>query len=588
MSSDAWITLGVIVVMIAGLVSGRLSPPVGVLGATGGLYLVGVIEADQAFSGFSNIAPITVAGLYVLAEGISKTGALRPVLRHTLGPAGGTRAAVARLIAPSAGASAFVANTPVVAMLVPEVTRWSDREGRSASKYLIPLSYASILGGTLTVIGTSTNLVVSGLLEANGAEGFSLFEMAKVSGPVVIVGLAVIVVFGAPLLPPRRRPRDASAESDRPFTVTMRVIPDGAVDGRSVAAADLRHLQGVFLVEVRRLDRVIAPVGPEQTLRAGDELVFVGQVDQIVDLQGRRGLEPADGHLLADLPSDGDQGFFEAVVGPASPLVGETLAEAEFRGRYQAAVVGIHRAGEAIRTKLGDVRLRTGDTLLLLAGRDFRNQWRDRADFLLVSRLDGPDLRASAKAPIAAIALAGVAILPLLDLLSVTRATVLGIGVLVVARVLTPREARDAVDLNVVLMIAGALGLGTAVQSSGLADQLADGLLDATSSFGDVGVIVGLLLTTMLLTELITNTAAAALVFPTAVTVAADTGLDVRVTLIGVAVAASASFLTPIGYQTNTMVYGPGGYRFSDYLRLGLPLSAVAVVGVTTMVLLLG
>jgi len=586
-TTDAWITLGVVLVMIAGLMSGRVSPPVGVLGATGFLYLIDVIDADQAFSGFANIAPITVAGLYVLAEGISKTGALKPVMRLTMSTDAGIRANVARLVVPAAGASAFVANTPIVAMLVPEVTRWSDSRGRSASKYLIPLSYASILGGTLTVIGTSTNLVVSGLLASIGEEPFDLFEMAQVSAPMVVVGLLVIVTVGPRLLPPRRRPRHAGTESGRPFTVAMRVTPGGPIDGRSVVAADLRHLEGVFLVEVRRADRDIAPVSPEQTLRGGDELVFVGQVDQIVDLQGRRGLDTVSTDPSSELPVDGEHGFFEAVVGAASPLVGETLAEAEFRGRYQAAVVGIHRAGEPVRSKLGDVRLRVGDTLLLLAGRDFRNQWRDRDDFLLVSRLDGPDLRASAKAPIAAACLALVAVLPLLDLLSVTRATVLGTFILVLTRVLTPREARDAVDLNVVLMIGGAFGLGAAVATSGLADRIAELLLDATSSLGDFGVVMGLLLATMVLTELITNTAAAALIFPTAVAVAGDTGLDVRITLIGVAVAASASFLTPIGYQTNTMVYGPGGYRFTDYLRLGLPLSIVAVVGVATMVVVL-
>jgi len=587
-SADAWITLGVMLGMIVGLVSGRISPPVGVLGATGLLYLLGVIEADEAFSGFSNIAPITVAGLYVLAEGISKTGALRPILRVTLGTVSGTRTAVARLVAPTAAASAFVANTPIVAMLLPEVTRWSDTRGRSASKYLIPLSYASILGGTLTVIGTSTNLLVSGLIEESGGEPFSLFEMIKVSGPVALVGLLVIIAVGAPLLPPRRRPRHASDDSDRPFTVAMRVVPGGPLDGRSVEAADLRHLEGVFLAEIRRQDRNIAPVAPEQTLRADDELVFVGQVDQIVDLQGRRGLEPASGDPLRDLPAEATNAFFEAVIGAASPLVGNTLAGIGFRGRYQAAVVGIHRAGEAVHAKLGDVPLRAGDTLLLLAGRDFRNRWRERTDFLLVSRLDGPDLRASAKAPIAALALALVALLPVFDVMTVTRATVLAAGVLVLARVLSPREARDAVDLNVVLMIGGAFGLGAAVQSSGLAETIADGLLDATSSFGDFGVVLGLLLSTMILTELVTNTAAAALVFPTAVTVAADSGIDVRITLIGVAVAASCSFLTPIGYQTNTMVYGPGGYRFTDYLRLGVPLSIIVIIGVSAMVTVLG
>ena len=558
------------------------------MGTTAALFVFGVIDAEQAFSGFSNLAPITVAGLYIVAEGISKTGALEPFLRVALGDSRGPRATGARLVVPSAAASAFVANTPIVAMLVPEVTRWADARRFSASRVLIPLSYATILGGTLTVIGTSTNLVMSGLLVESGQDSLSLFELAPISAPVVAVGLFVIIMLGPRVMPERRRPRAQAEATERPFTVAMRVIADGPLDTTTVTEAGLRHLDGVFLVEIRRAEKLITPVNPDQTLRANDILIFAGQVDSVVDLQSKRGLESASGDPMQFVEHDRDHGFFEAVVGAASPLAGRTLADVEFRSRYQASVVGVHRAGELVRAKLGEVQLQAGDTLLLLAGRDFSTNWRDQQDFLLVSPLDGPDLRASSKAPIAALALAVVAIPPLLDVWSVTRSTVLACGLLVVARVLTPSETRDAVDLNVVIMIAGSFGLGAAVQTTGLADEIASVISSSTSWMGDYGVVVGLLLSTMILTELVTNAAAVALIFPTAVSVAGNLGVEPRTMLIGVAVAASASFLTPIGYQTNTMVYGPGGYRFSDYLRLGLPLSLVTVVGVSAMVMLLG
>ena len=587
MGLDTLLTVAVLLVMVAGLVSSRVSPPVGVLGATAVLFVLGVIDASEAFSGFSNPAPLTVAGLYVLAEGIGKTGALSPFLRLVLSRSDDPRTSLARLVLPSAGASSFLANTPIVAMLVPEITTWADRRGVSSSRLLMPLSFATILGGTLTVIGTSTNLVVSGLLVEDGQEPLSMFELTKVSLPVAVVAMLALLVLAPLLLPERKRPRNMADEQGRPFTVSMRVLPGGPLDGIRVEEGQLRSLDGVYLAELQRDGGVIAPVRPDQTVRAEDILVFVGQVDLVVDLHTLRGLEPSEGDPLLELPDGAEHGFFEAVLGPASPLVGNTLAEVQFRARYQGAVVGIHRSGEAQTGKLGEVRMATGDTLLILAGRDFRVRWRDKGDFLLVSRLDGPDLGASTKAPLAGLALLAVVLLPILGILSVTRSTVLAAGLLVFSGVLSPREARDAVDMNVVLMIGGAFGMGEAVRKTGLADSIASGILDGLGDFGVVGVVIGLIIATMILTELVTNAAAAALILPTALLVANDLALDPRILAIAIAVAASSSFLTPIGYQTNTMVYGPGGYRFTDYLRLGIPLSIITVLGLTVMVTVL-
>ncbi len=584
MTFEAWITVAVLAAMIAALVTGRVSPPVGVIGGTAVLYVAGVTTADQAFSGFANTAPITVAGLYVIAGAIEKTGAIQPVARALLGSSRSERGNLARLVWPSAASSAFLANTPIVAMLAPAVTRWSDETGRSASTYLIPLSYGTILGGALTVIGTSTNLVVSGLLEDSGAEPLGLFELARIGLPIAVVGLVVIVVLAPIVLPERRRPRATNAGRD--FTVSMTVVPAGAVDGVSVADAGLRNLSGVFLVEIDRAGKAIAPVRPEQTLRGGDRLVFAGQVDNIVDLQGTKGLKPTETDASEVLGAQRDTAFFEVVLGSSSPLVGRTVAEMDFRARYQAAVLAVHRSGAPVKEKIGTARLRVGDTLLVVAGKDFRVRWRDAGDFLLVSRLDAPLPATTSQAPWAGAALAAVVLLPMFGVLSVTRATIFAAICLVLVGVLRPREARDAVDVNVVLMIGGAFGLGEAVRVSGLADLIADGIFDGLGWAGTAGTVVGVIVATMVLTELITNAAAVALVFPIALGVADQADLDPRLLMIGVAVAGSASFLTPIGYQTNTMVYGPGGYRFTDYLRLGVPLSLLVVGGVTSLVLM--
>lgn len=585
MSAEGWITLAVLAAMVVGLVRGRVSPPAGVLGATALLYVLGVTTAAEAFSGFANTAPITVAGLYVIAGAVDKTAALQPIVSRLLATPKSVRLDLARLVVPSALGSAFLANTPIVAMLTPAVTRWADEKGRSASTFLIPLSYATILGGALTAIGTSTNLVASGLLEDVGLEALGLFELATVGLPLAIVGIVTILILAPILLPERRRPR--KAEAGRSFTVAMNVDTGGSVDGQSVQDAGLRALSGVYLVEIERPDRTIAPVPPTQTLRGGDRLVFAGRVDDIVDLQGIDGLTAAETDALDEINADRDVAFFEVVVGPSSPLSGRTPAQVGFRQRYSGAVLAIHRSGEQLGGKLGTTRLQAGDTLLVVAEKGFRTRWRDSGEFLLVSRLDAEMPTASSRSIWALAAIALVVLLPLLDVMSVTRATILSAILLVGAGVMRPREARDAVDVNVVLMIGGAFGLGQAVSTSGLADQISNALLNVSFG-GTFGAVVGVVITTMVLTELITNAAAVALVFPIAIDIAERSGLDPRVMIIGAAIAGSSSFLTPVGYQTNTMVYGPGGYRFTDYLRLGIPLSLLSIVIISVMVAMLG
>lgn len=579
---EAWITLAVLAAMVAGLVRGRVSPPAGVIGATALLYVLGVTTAAEAFSGFANTAPITVAGLYVIAGAVDKTGALQPIVSRLLTTPKSVRFDLARLVIPSAMGSSFLANTPIVAMLTPAVTRWGDETGRSASTFLIPLSYATIFGGAITAIGTSTNLVASGLLEESGEEALGLFELAKIGLPLAVLGIVLIIVLAPMLLPERRRPR--TAEAGRSFTVRMEVAADGPVDGQSVEAAGLRSLNGVYLVEIERPGLVIAPVRPTQTLRGGDTLVFAGGVDDIVDLQGIDGLSAAESDALDELNAERDVAFFEVVVGPSSPLAGRTAAEVGFRQRYSGAILAVHRSGEQLGGKLGAARLRTGDTLLVVAEKGFRTRWRDSGEFLLVSRLDAEMPAASNKSVFALLAIGVVVALPLLGAMSVTRSTILAAILLVGAGVLRPREARDAVDVNVVLMIGGAFGLGQAVSTSGLADQISNVLLNSVGAAGTIGAVAGVVITTMVLTELITNAAAVALVFPIAVDIAERSGLDPRLMVMGAAIAGSASFLTPVGYQTNTMVYGPGGYRFTDYLRLGAPLSLLSVIVISVMV----
>ncbi|WP_153396534.1 SLC13 family permease [Ornithinicoccus halotolerans] len=587
MTLDAWLTLAVIVAVLATLVRGRVSPAVVVFGGAVALLVLGVVGPEEAFSGFSNPAPITVAALYVLAAGIEKTGALTPVMQSTLGERGWYRRPLLRTLLPTAGASAFLNNTPIVAMLIPQVTAWAQRRGVAVSKLLMPVSYAAVLGGLLTVIGTSTNLVVSGQMGELGLQELGFFEIGKVGLPIAVLGLLALVVLAPRLLPVRRSARREMEQEGRRFTVEMLVQPGGPVDGKTVEEARLRNRpSGLFLASVDRGDTTIAPVRPETVLRGGNRLHFVGPVADVVDLQDVPGLRSAELEHVLDL-ADPSVRYFEAVVGSRSPLVGTTLKDVGFRSTYQAAVLGIHRSGQLLEGRLGTEEIRVGDTLILVSDPGFRERWRDRADFLLVAGLDGTPPVASSRAWIPVTILLSVVLLAATGLFPILQGALVGAIALVATRVLTPLQARRAIDVEVIVVIASAFGLAAAMQTSGLAETVASGLVGMFGTLGPWGVLLGLVLTTILLTEMVTNNAAALLMLPISVSAATASGLDPRGAAIAVAVAASASFLTPIGYQTNTMVYGPGGYRFTDYARLGWVLTLIVVVVTVTLVPLL-
>ncbi|MGF1595495.1 MAG: SLC13 family permease [Acidimicrobiales bacterium] len=584
MTTDAWVTLATLAVTFALLVLDRFPPAGIVVAATTTLLLVGVIDAEQAFAGLSNPAPITVAALFVLAAAAERTGLLAAPVARLLGEPGRARGAShLRLLLPTAGASAVFNNTPLVAMLIPDVVTWCRRNDRPASRYLLPLSYAAILGGTLTVLGTSTNLVVSGLVAAGGDDPLGMFELAKVGGPVAAVGLVVLFTVTVPLLPSRAAVADRVAADSRAFTVEMRVRDDPSIAGATVEGAGLRHLRGVYLVQLRRAGRLMVAVGPDEILLPGDVLTFAGQVDDVLDLQRKPGLESVVRHEVDSIATVG-RGLYEVVVGRMSPVAGRTLREADFRARYGAAVVAIHRAGHALRGKLGDVRLRHGDTLVVVASGGFRRRYGQSSDFLVVADLDAPAPTADAKAVWVAAIGTGFVALTSLGVLATVEGALLAAGAVIAGRIMTFAEAKRAVDLDVILLIGAAFGLGAAVDRSGLAITIADLVIGVSDGLGTFGLVLGIVVATSILTELVTNNAAAVVVFPIAVAVADAAGLDARVMAIGVAIAASTSFLSPIGYQTNTMVYGPGGYRVIDYVRGGLPLSVAVQLTIATAV----
>ncbi len=581
MELDAWITAAVVVAMLVGLAVDRISPAAVVLTATVSLLILGVIDQEQAFAGFGNAAPLTVAALYVLAYGADKTGVLTPVVNRLLGKKGEvSTASLARLNLPTAGVSAFINNTPLVAMLIGQVTSWCSRRGVSPSKLLLPISYAAILGGTLTVIGTSTNITASGLLQESGQDPIGLFEITKVSLIPALVGMLVLIFIVPRLIPNRKGAIEEFTEEMRDFSILMTVKPGGPMDGVTVADAGLRHLNGIYLVEIERKGTLQPAVSPSRTLRGGDRLTFVGESSAIIDFQRTPGLESAETEHMLEIDSP-EHTFYEAVVGNDSRLLGRTLEEIGFRARYQAAVVAIHRSSGRIDRQLGQVELHAGDTLILLAGPDFRANSRRGRDFLMVARIGGPPPSATKRAPFVGLLALGVIVLAAFEVLDILELALIASGILLATRTISISEAGEAIDFSVVLLIAASFGIGEAMQETGLAETIANGMLDVFGGWGDLGIIFGIALAMTILTELISNNAAVVVLFPITLSIAADTGLDPRVMVLMIAVMASSSFLTAVGYQTNLMVYGPGGYRFGDLIKAGLPLSITLLILVT-------
>jgi len=589
MTLHAWLTLAVLTGTLALLVRNRTVPAMVVSGALVLLLGLGVITPGQALSGFANPAPFTVAALYVVARAVEKTGGLQPILGALLGGRTGRapprpgRASMARLLVPVAAASSFLNNTPIVAMVSPQVETWAERRGQSPSHYLMPLSFASILGGVVTVIGTSTTIVVSGLLESQGMPAIGMFEISRVGFPLAAAGLGFLLLLSPVLLPHRRGSLREFEEEYREYTLNMVVTPGGPFDGKAVGEGILMNQEGVFLAEVRRGGEIIAPASPQTHLQGGDLLTFAARGDMVLDLKALRGLESAEAEHTMEVREPGHT-YFEVVIGADSPLAGRTLKEIGFRQEYRAVVLALHRSGERYQGKLAGVPLRAGDTLILLAGPTFRTLWRHRRDFLVISHLGGAPPTSSREAVLVYGVLVAIVSLAALGILPVLQGSLLGAFILVGSRIMTPREALEAVDMGVIFLIACAFGIGAAIQGSGLAETLAGAVMSVAGGFGPIGALVGILVTTIVLTEVITNNAAAVLVFPVAMATAASLGLDPRPFAMAIAVGASASFLTPIGYQTNTMVYGPGGYRFGDYARLGFPLTVLVVVMVAWLV----
>jgi len=577
---EGWFSLGVVAWCFGMFVWGRGAPDIITSAALTLLLLFGVITPTEALAGFSNEGMLTVAVLYVVVTGLKETGAVGWIVQPLLGRPRSPSDARLRIMAPVAALSAFLNNTPVVAIFIPAIQDWAKRYRLELSQLMIPLSYASIAGGACTLIGTSTNLVVNGLYrDRTNGPGFGLFEIAWVGVPLVATVLIYLITAGHWLLP-RRASAIATYEDVRQYTTEMLIQSDSPLVGRSVEDAGLRQLPGLFLIEIDRAGQVIPAVSSHEILYPDDRLVFAGILDSVVDLQQIRGLVPATDQVFKLGSARQGRCFVEAVVSNSCPLIGKSVREGRFRNRYNAVIIALARNGERVERKIGDIELRAGDTLLLECRRSFVEQQRNARDFLLVSQIGDTHPPNHERALTAAAITAGMVVTVTAGWLSMLEAALLAAGFMIVTGCTDGRIARRAPDWQVLVVIATSFGIGAALEKTGTASLLASGLIGLSG--GDPWLTLALIfLATALLTSLATNNVAAVLVFPIALQAADAMSVAQEPFIITLMVAASASFATPIGYQTNLMVFNVGGYRFTDFLRLGLPLTLL--VGMVTV-----
>jgi len=594
-STDARITLAVLAGFFLLLVLNVASAEIVALVGLAVLLFTGVLSTGQALAGFANEGMMTVAVLYVVVAALRETGVMGWIAQRVFGSPRTTMSAQLRMMFPVATVSAFMNNTPLVAALLPAVIEWAKKFQIPVSKLLMPLSFATILGGLCTLIGTSTNVVVAGLMHssvATGAidRGMGFFTLTWVGVPCALAGIAYMAVASRWLLPARERAL-SQMDDPRAYTVEMRVAPKGPIDGKTIQQAGLRHLTGMYLAEVERDGEVFAAVDPQLRLKGNEQLVFVGIVDSVVELQRIRGLVPTTNQVFElEGPRSGRM-LVEAVVSDRCPLLGQSIREARFRTHYNAAIIAVARSGERLRQKIGDIVLQPGDTLLLEAQPVFMQRLRNSRDFFLVSRLDSSAQPRYERAAVALAILLGMVLLATLfeNLpffaergFGMLHAAVIAAGLMLVTRCCSIAHVRETIDWQVLITIAATLGIGMALATTGLAAEFAEGLgtLAGVSPLAQLAMIY---LVTMLLTELLSNTTAVVLAYPIALATAAQLGVDHMPFVVALTIAGSCGFATPIGYQTNLMVYGPGGYRFVDFLRFGGPLNLV-VAAITLIV----
>ncbi len=576
----ALVTLVVLAVMFALFIREVFPTEVVALLGVSILLLTGALAYDDAVAVLSNPAPWTIAAMFITMGALVRTGGLHAFTKYAERQAiTNPRLAIGMLLGFVVVASAFVANTPVVVVMIPVFVQLARALGVSASKLLIPLSYAAIVGGMLTLIGTSTNLLVDGVARARGLEPFGIFEVTPVGAVVVVVAMLYLWLVGSRFLPER----DSMAmllsgdKSKMKFFTEAVIPPDSNLIGREVLGVQLFKRDGVRLIDVIRGDLSLRRALEGVTLQVGDRVVLRTHMTELLSLQRNKELKRVDQVSAVETTT------VEVLITPGCKMVGRSLGSLRLRRRFGVYVLAVHRRNQNIGTALDDLVVRVGDTLLLEGAPADIQRLSQEMDMVDVSKPSAREYRRS-HAPIALIALLGIVALSALGVAPILALAVLAMALVLVTRCIDADEAFSFVDGRLLAMIFAMLAVGAALESSGAVQLIVNAIAPALRDLPPVLLVWAVYMLTTIMTELVSNNAVAVIVTPIAIGLAEAIGVDPRPLVVAVMVAASAAFATPIGYQTNMLVYGPGGYRFSDFLKVGIPMNLLVGIAASATI----
>lgn len=571
LSIDAWITIATVLTMFTVLLFTKLRSDIVFLGAIAILFLTGVLDANEAFSGFSNTSVIVIGVLFVVVAGLMHTGVLQWIVKHLLGQPKSYSGAVTRLMLPVAALSSFLSNTTVVALFVGIVKMWSKKLGISPSKLLIPLSYASGMGGVCTLIGTPPNLIISGLYADQSGTTMNIF--ATTIPGLFCLGVGVLSIIAMRRLLPDREAPEAAFEDASEYTAELLVPSDNPNIGKRIIDAGLKDIHGGHLIEIIHFDEVISPVPDDEPIMGGDRLVFAGEIDNILDLKKSHGFVNADHPVFTKSEESKHRQLRTAYVALNSDLIHKCISDTTFEKDNNMTLVAVARYGKRIEKSPHEVKLHAGDTLLLECPPKLNiNTERLKSQLYFYDSEQvpniGPQTLISTAIMIAMVALSALNVMPLLP------CAFLAAFAMLIFRCCSPEQAMKAINWEVLMVFAGSVVLGLAIQKTGIAERLAYGILDVCGT-NPIVVMTAICFVATFITEFISNTAAGAMFFPIMYHAAIQLGYEPYPFLIALMISVSSSFATPIGSPTHMLVYAPGGYRFSDYMRIGLPMNII-------------
>jgi len=568
---DAWITIVTVLGMFTILLTTKWRSDIVFLGAIGVLYVTGVLDAKEAFSGFSSTSVITVGVLFVVVAGLTYTGVLQWIVKNLLGTPSSYGKAVTRLMLPVAALSSFLSNTTVVALFVNVVKMWAKKLGVSPSKLLIPLSYASGMGGVCTLIGTPPNLIISGLYEEKTGTAMNILTTTIPGLFCLAVGVLSIIALRR-LLPDRKTPESAF-ESTSDYTVELRVPSDNPYIGQKIGEAGLFHVNGGSLIKMYHFDDIPTPLSEDEPIMGGDHLIYAGQIDEIIEMAVSHQLVSSDHHIYSMDELDTDCKLRTAYVTFGSKLIGESIGQSTFEKDNNVMLAAVSRRGERIEEAPRDVVLEAGDTLLLICPKNFNMDTDSLKDNLHFFDSDtvpniGTGTIVSTAIMVAMVVVSALGFMPLLQCAFLAAAAML------ICRCCNMEQAMKAINWDILMVFAGSAVLGLAIQKTGIAEWMANGILNVCGT-NPLIVMIAVCFVGTFITEFISNTAAGAMFFPIMYEAAEKLGYEPFPFLVALMISVSSSFATPIGSPTHMLVYGPGGYRFSDFMRIGLLMNLI-------------